>query len=79
MAFLTKVTICDVYGKYFANPTGTNRCVSFVATGRQREEEGRGLKQRSKTTSVTSDMSSRYRSATPQGMAVTLAALWCVA
>lgn len=68
MAFLTKITICDVYGKYFANPTDSNPCVSFVATGRQREEESRGLKQHLKMTSVTSDMSSGYSSATSQGI-----------
>lgn len=41
MAFLAKTTICEEYGKYFANLTDTTPCVSFVATGREREEESR--------------------------------------
>lgn len=79
MALPAEITICDVYSKYFANLTDTDLCISFVAAGRERDDESRGLKQHLKMTSVTSDMSSGHSSAAHQGRAVTLAALWCMA
>lgn len=68
MAFLARITIWVVYGKCFAKLTGP--CVTLVATGREREEDSRGMKQNLKIACVTFDMSSEHSSAAPPGTVV---------
>lgn len=67
---LERITIWNIYGKYFAKLTSASPCVTFVATGREREEDSRGLRQNLEMTCVTFDMSSGHSSAAPPGTVV---------